>query len=233
MKRLQAATIILVLASIGAVLLVAKGMTQQAATSDETYDEAEYGPQAPIVWETPVQAMFNHQSHTTMGFSCEDCHFELFEMEEGAVLEEGDFTMAAFAEGKYCGQCHDGGMAFSTTTQCGACHNAPEEPVVFTYPVKAVVFDHDIHVERGNIACESCHKEVFAMKKGTVEEQERRNINTEEGKREYLERLHARYCGTCHDADHAFGYLTRCTVCHIGVKGYRELQEKRGESTSD
>jgi c(7)-type cytochrome triheme protein len=104
MNRLQAAPIVFLLACIGAVLLVANGMPQQAATTDETYDEGEYGPRAPIVWATPVQAMFSHQSHTTMGFSCDDCHFEPFEMEQGAVLEADDFTMAFFAEGKYCGQ---------------------------------------------------------------------------------------------------------------------------------
>lgn len=232
MSKLTTPTIWL-FACIVTMLLAANGMTQKTAATDEPYDEDEYGPEAPIVWETPVHAMFSHQSHTTMGLSCDDCHFDIFEMEQGAAVAEGDFTMAAFAEGKYCGVCHDGGMAFSTTTQCGSCHNAPSEPVVFTYPVKAVVFDHDIHVKRGNISCESCHKEVFTMKTGAVEEEERRNMDTEQSKREYLEDIHARYCGTCHDADHAFGYLTRCTVCHIGVKGYEDLQKKTAASAND
>ncbi len=225
--------LIWLLAAAVIMMFAISGTSQQSSSDDPPYDESEYGPEAPIIWTTPVQARFSHYSHTSIGFSCEDCHDGLFEMYTGAATEAGDFTMAAFAEGKYCGTCHDGGMAFSTATQCGSCHDAPAEPIIFTYPVKAVLFDHDIHVDRGQISCESCHKEVFTMKKGAVEEEERRNIDTEQGKREYLEKIHARYCGTCHDADHAFGYLTRCTVCHIGVKAYQELQKNAGGSTND
>ncbi|MDZ7642469.1 MAG: c(7)-type cytochrome triheme domain-containing protein [Desulfurivibrio sp.] len=226
---------ILLLACLAALLLAVNSGANKGGNSEtaaEPYDAAKYGPEAPIVWETPVQAKFSHQTHTKMGLSCDVCHGGLFEMRQGAATEAGDFTMEAFAEGKYCGMCHNGGMAFDTSTNCGGCHDAPDEPVLFTYPVKAVVFRHEVHVDEGGLDCEACHKEVFTMKKGSIEEAERqRSLGTdEESKRKYLEDLHNRYCGSCHDADQAFGYLTRCTVCHVGVKGYRELT---GETETD
>ena len=61
------------------------------------------------------------------------------------------------------------------------------------------------------------------MIKGTVEGEEPVTSDNPMEKREYLVNLHKKYCGTCHDSSQAFGYLTRCTVCHIGIKGLREL----------
>ena len=206
------------------LLFVVNGTTQQRSGADTPYDESLYGPEATTLWASPVQGKFDHYSHTSMGLSCDACHFDLFEMETGAAPRAGDFNHAVFAEGKYCGACHDGSMAFGTTSRCGECHNAPTEPTFFTYPVKAVIFDHDVHVDRGGISCEACHTEVFTMKQGSVEEAERKQMIAEQGKREYLEQIHTRYCGSCHDGGQAFGYLTRCTVCHIGGKAYRELQ---------
>ena len=29
-----------------------------------------------------------------------------------------------------------------------------------------------------------------------------------------------KYCGACHDGSMAFASDTKCTLCHIGVKGY-------------
>lgn len=192
--------------------------------AEEAYDADQYGPQEPIVWTTPTKATFNHPTHTMdAGLACDACHDEIFAMEQGATEQAGDFTMKSFKEGKYCGSCHDGNTAFDSSTQCGSCHSAPEAPIVFTYPVKAVSFEHSIHLKKGGLACETCHKEVFAMKKGAVEEAEQTSAASGD-KREYLEKLHNKYCGTCHDASQAFGYLTRCTVCHIGVKGHDALQ---------
>lgn len=204
--------------------LAASFLPVHASMAAEAYDADQYGPQEPIVWSTPTKATFNHQPHTMdAGLTCDACHDEIFTMEQGATEKAGDFTMKSFKEGKYCGSCHDGSTAFDSATQCGSCHSAPENPIVFSYPVKAVSFDHSIHVKQGGLACEACHKEVFAMKKGSVEEAEQNRTDPQD-KREYLEKLHNKYCGTCHDASQAFGYQTRCTVCHIGVKGYSALQ---------
>ncbi len=194
------------------------------------------GPKDLIVWKTPTKVTFDHQFHTKdAGLSCASCHDDIFTMKAGTALATGAFTMAAMADGQFCGTCHDGSTAFATTTQCGSCHYSPEKPIVFSAPVKAVTFDHSIHLKKGGLACEACHKEVFSMKKGAFDEAEQASVS-EADKREYLEKLHNRYCGTCHDSSQAFGYLTRCTVCHIGVKGFDSMpgndqkKEKHGEA---
>ncbi len=89
----------------------------------------------------------------------------------------------------------------------------PQEPIIFTKPVKAVIFDHKIHIENG-LDCDSCHDEPFEMAAGTAEENKDFNMKSlYEGK----------YCGQCHDGETAFASNTRCTLCHIGVKGYNRL----------
>ena len=181
-------------------------------------------PEDPIVWEKPVKAAFSHTAHVEeFELECIDCHSETFTMENGAATASKNFTMLAFKEGKYCGSCHNGDDAFDSATQCESCHFQPTGIIIFTQPVKSVVFDHNIHVKRAELSCESCHKEVFTMKQGTVEGEELVLSDNPVKKREYLVNLHKKYCGTCHDSSQAFGYLTRCTVCHIGVKGLAEL----------
>jgi c(7)-type cytochrome triheme protein len=180
----------------------------------------------PIVWEEPTKSSFSHTSHVEdMGLACNDCHSGTFEMKKGAAAAKHDFTMAAFKEGKYCGACHNGDDAFDAMTQCDSCHVAPTEKIVFNEPVKSVIFDHEIHVGKAELACESCHKEVFTMKQGNVAGEGLANSEDPAEKRKYLENLHNKYCGTCHDSSQAFGYLTRCTVCHIGVKGYDKMHD--------
>ena len=98
------------------------GFSGQAA--GEEYDEEAYGPEAPIVFVKPVKAVdFSHKIHTMdAGLECDSCHDDLFEMEAGATEENGDFTMQALYDGKYCGACHDGDMAFASNTRCTICH---------------------------------------------------------------------------------------------------------------
>lgn len=214
---------VLLLAAFFSASLPGSLCSADISQADETYDADTYGPEEAIHWTTPTKAVFTHKIHTMdAGLACDSCHDSLFPMEQGATEKKGDFTMKSFKEGKYCGACHDGKSAFDSATQCGSCHFAPETPIVFTSPVKAVSFDHSIHLKKGKLDCEACHKEVFTMKKGTIEEAEQAG-NGSGDKREYLEKLHNKYCGTCHDYSQAFGYLTRCTVCHIGVKGYNAL----------
>lgn len=193
----------------------------------EEYDADEYGPEATIVWTEPARATFDHKTHTMdVGLECGDCHDDLFSMESKKDTNRETFTMAAMAEGQFCGACHNGDDAFDSASQCASCHFEPTEKIVFTKPVKAVIFDHSIHVDKAKLPCESCHKEVFSMKQGGVEDQQLIISDNPAEKRQYLVNLHKKYCGTCHDSAQAFGYLTRCTVCHIGVKGLQELSEK-------
>ena len=178
----------------------------------------------PLVWNKPTKAAFSHNMHVEdLGLECSSCHSTIFEMSKGAAEASDDFTMAAFKDGKYCGACHNGDDAFDAASQCESCHFPPTEKIVFNEPVKTVVFDHDIHVGRAELSCESCHKDVFAMEQGHVADSKLSSSDDPAVKRAYLEKLHTKYCGTCHDSNQAFGYLTRCTVCHIGLKGYNKM----------
>lgn len=212
------------------LILSAFFLVSGSVLADEKYDPDTYGPEAPIVWEQPARATFDHKIHTMdAGLDCSSCHDDVFAMESKEESKRDTFTMAAMAEGQFCGTCHNGSDAFDSSTQCASCHFAPKEKIVFTQPVNAVVFDHSIHVDKAKLACESCHKEVFSMKQGGVEAQQPFKSEDRAEKRQYLVELHKKYCGTCHDSSQAFGYLTRCTVCHIGVKGLEEQTGKAAE----
>jgi len=178
----------------------------------------------PLVWNEPTKASFSHTAHVEeFEIECASCHSGTFAMKKGAAAANTNFTMASFKEGLYCGSCHNGDDAFDSATQCESCHYPPTEKIVFTQPVKSVVFDHKIHVGKAELSCESCHKDVFKMKQGTVEGEKLIFSDDPAEKRKYLIDLHNKFCGTCHDSSQAFGYLTRCTVCHIGVKGLNQI----------
>lgn len=101
----------------------------------------------------------------------------------------------------------------------------PEAPIIWTKPLKAVVFYHKTHTMDAGLDCDSCHDGLFEMAAGTAEENDDFT----------MESLYkGNYCGACHDGDMAFASNTRCTTCHVGVKGYNRLtgaaseQEKAG-----
>lgn len=82
----------------------------------------EYGG-GPIVFIKPVRAViFEHQFHLGRKFDCQSCHPDLFAPRAGELEKKDDFTMAAFNQGKYCGKCHNGTLAFSVNTRCNWCH---------------------------------------------------------------------------------------------------------------
>ncbi len=91
----------------------------------------------------------------------------------------------------------------------------PANPIVWTKPVKAVVFYHKRHTMDAGLSCDSCHNgEMFEMAAGTAE-----------GNADFtMASLYkGKYCGACHDGQMAFASNTRCTTCHIGVKGFNRL----------
>ncbi|NDY42039.1 hypothetical protein G3N55_04145 [Dissulfurirhabdus thermomarina] len=91
--------------------------------------------------------------------------------------------------------------------------------IIFTKPVKAVLFSHQTHIDQG-LECDSCHDDPFEMAAGTAEEN---------GDFTMEALYQGKYCGTCHDGETAFASNTRCAVCHIGVKGYNRLYKLSGE----
>ena len=78
-----------------------------------------------IIYTQPLKSVtFSHNDHVAKkGLSCDFCHPSLFKMEALAVQKETDFTMAGLAEGKYCGACHNGTMAFTSNSRCASCHS--------------------------------------------------------------------------------------------------------------
>ncbi len=90
----------------------------------------------------------------------------------------------------------------------------PANPIIWTKPVKSVVFTHKIHTMDAGLECDNCHDDIFQMEAGTAEENEDFTMKS---------LYDGKYCGACHDGDTAFAANTRCTTCHIGVKGHRRL----------
>ena len=67
--------------------------------------------------------LFSHKVHVEQKeLSCDLCHARNFRMQALRAQENPDFTMKSLMEGKYCGACHNGTMAFAANTRCGDCH---------------------------------------------------------------------------------------------------------------
>ena len=92
----------------------------------------------------------------------------------------------------------------------------PEEMIIWEKPVRGVIFSHKSHTMDFGLDCDECHDEIFEMAAGAAEEYDDFTMEAMyEGK----------YCGVCHDGGYAFAADTRCTVCHIGVRGVERLTE--------
>ena len=90
----------------------------------------------------------------------------------------------------------------------------PEAPIIWTKPVKSVIFEHKVHTMGAELDCDSCHDDLFEMEAGIAEENEDFTMQT---------LYDGGYCGACHDGETAFASNTRCTTCHIGVRGHARL----------
>ncbi len=99
----------------------------------------------------------------------------------------------------------------------------PLAPIVWEKPVKGVVFYHKTHTMDAGLDCDSCHDDIFVMEAGAAEENEDFNMAT---------MYEGGYCGSCHDGSTAFASDTRCTTCHIGVRGVARLLGE-GETTKN
>ena len=66
-----------------------------------------------------LPVVFPHWTHR-MQFKCKACHEGIFPMQQGA----SDITMSAIIDGKYCGACHNGKIAWDPL-YCDRCHSLP------------------------------------------------------------------------------------------------------------
>lgn len=96
--------------------------------------------------------------------------------------------------------------------------------VIYTVPVKSVIFSHAAHVEEMGMGCDMCHPDTFEMSNLAAQEYDDFTMQAmKDGK----------YCGACHNGSWAFASDSQCARCHIGVKGYNALtrvDESEGNS---
>jgi c(7)-type cytochrome triheme protein len=93
--------------------------------------------------------------------------------------------------------------------------------IIYTKPLKAVLFSHKVHVEEIGFSCEACHDGIFEMSALSVQEKDDFTMDS---------LYKGKYCGACHDGSMAFASNTQCARCHIGVKGYKRLSQPEAES---
>jgi c(7)-type cytochrome triheme protein len=85
-------------------------------TTSAEYGDVVLNERSEQEWVPPV--IFPHWFHR-IRFRCSVCHGELgFEMRVGANA----MNMDALSEGKYCGACHDGQIAWGLE-ECALCHS--------------------------------------------------------------------------------------------------------------
>ena len=79
--------------------------------------------------------VFSHRSHR-VHFTCRVCHLELeFSMKKG----ESGITREDYLDGRYCGACHNGEIAFHVNYACNLCHVPIDAQG--QYQSKAIVVD--------------------------------------------------------------------------------------------
>jgi c(7)-type cytochrome triheme protein len=78
-----------------------------------------------ITYTKPVKSVqFSHKIHVEQkGLTCDMCHAGTFEMQALKAQENQDFNMESLYQGKYCGACHNGTMAFASNSRCASCHS--------------------------------------------------------------------------------------------------------------
>lgn len=89
--------------------------------------------------------------------------------------------------------------------------------IIYTIPLKSVLFSHKKHVEDFEMDCDSCHDDIFEMESLAVQQNDDFTMES---------LYEGEYCGACHDGSTAFASNSQCARCHIGVKGYNRLQGK-------
>ena len=147
--------------------------------------------------KTAFPSRFDHMLHSNI-FGCKDCHPKIFIMKAGASY----VTMKDIYNGAYCGACHDGKKAFSSS-DCAKCHEMKGFNKELVYKVEGlgnVVFSHKFHTSA--FSCADCHPKLFDMKKT-------------KGKMTMDEMYKGKFCGACHNGSMA-SPLSDCGKCHKG-----------------
>jgi c(7)-type cytochrome triheme protein len=145
--------------------------------------------------ENAGKVVFSHTNHLkkknakSPNISCKACHNEA--MEKGV-----HYTMAQMAQGKSCGQCHNGKQAFALA-KCTVCHKVKD----IAFKIKEtgpVQFKHTVHLQKKG-ECSTCHNKIFST--GANPRVSMKAM--EKGKS----------CGACHNGKKSFA-LSDCSKCH-------------------
>jgi len=91
--------------------------------------------------------------------------------------------------------------------------------ILYTQPVKSVIFRHLYHVDMKKIGCEKCHSGLFEMEA----------LKAQENKDFIMESLYrGKYCGACHNGREAFAADTQCARCHVRISA-QEVGHVKGK----
>lgn len=90
--------------------------------------------------------------------------------------------------------------------------------IIYTKPVKSVIFSHKVHVEQKGLSCGSCHSGLFEPKALSAQKKDDFNMSA---------LYQGKYCGACHDGKAAFASNSQCARCHMGAKGHRDIQKNK------
>jgi c(7)-type cytochrome triheme protein len=99
----------------GCLLLLVAGMVFSASVAKAEYADVVINNRAEQEGMRPV--VFPHWFHR-LRFACNVCHPEIFKMRAGS----NDIKMADLVEGRFCGKCHNGEIAWSVDN-CHRCHS--------------------------------------------------------------------------------------------------------------
>ena len=115
-------------------------------------------------------------------------------------------SLFALLAGHFCSN-----TAFFATIATAEDHGGD---IIYTKPIKAVIFSHKAHAEDIGLQCDWCHDKNFEMEALAVEGNKKFNMES---------MCNENYCGTCHNGDVSFSTTVQCARCHIGQKGYDRM----------
>lgn len=207
--------------------LVENGTPEAVADEKPTEQQNAPAQDAPAAAFPDYEiGLFSHKAHMNdVGLQCNDCHNKIFQMSATSAKANDDFNKISFGEGKYCGACHNGSVAFGVQDEahCSRCHGNdvnPPDTILLEKPLKAVLFDHALHNKELGLACNECHMKLFAMKTGITVEQADFTMES---------MYNGKYCGACHNGSLAFGLKGNCSKCHADTPEYRRATSGTGE----
>ena len=104
--------------ALSCLLLFIMGPAWSAAPGDIIYEREDDSEE--IAFPPSIFPHWVHRIH----YRCDACHDDLFEMKRGVT----PVTMDLINEGKVCGTCHNGKLAFNSSFEtCTRCHRVPSD----------------------------------------------------------------------------------------------------------